>query len=448
MNNIEDVLHYVDDLISLTPIQEIILKGTYERKKHWEIANEYNCSESHIKGEARKLWQKLGQELGETINKHNVRSKLAKKYRVSQGDNSGYWVLNKVNGDINICEKSLQVTNNQQERSPSPQPQNQETIIDLKDLPELNCDDGRKLEIFTLKEWLKNNTRLITIYGLKGIGKTALVIKLISEINTEFDYIFYRSLDDLPKLITLKDELKKFFSQSQSNGLLEIIDYCKAFRSLIILDDVQNIFKRGELAGKYLIEYQDYRNFFEQIATKNHQSCLILINQEKSPDIEILENKSNHAETLQIQGLGESAKEIFQEKGLKNEEKWQELITLYQGHPTWLNIILSIIKQLYNGDVTEFLTEDNELFIGDIELYLQPHLERLSESESKVIQWLAVQNQPVNIAKMSANLEKSKAQLGAIIQSLLRRCLVEKSVIEEQYYYELNRIFKEYLKLN
>ncbi|MGI0481768.1 hypothetical protein ACN4EE_13380 [Geminocystis sp. CENA526] len=59
---------------------------------------------------------------------------------------------------------------------------------------------------------------------------------------------------------------------------------------------------------------------------------------------------------------------------------------------------------------------------------------------------LADQNQPVNIAQILTNLELSKSQLVMLIQSLLRRCLVEKIVIDEQCYYELNQIFKEYLK--
>ncbi|WP_308254285.1 hypothetical protein [Geminocystis sp. GBBB08] len=105
-----------------------------------------------------------------------------------------------------------------------------------------------------------------------------------------------------------------------------------------------------------------------------------------------------------------------------------------------------MIDQLYNGDIREFLTEGNELFIGDIKLYLQPYLKRLSKSEYKVIEWLATQNKPVNIAQISGNLEISKSELAVIIQSLLRRCLVEKLIIEDEFYYELNKIFKEYLK--
>ena len=449
MNNIKDVLQYADDLIfkktgeNLTPIQEAILTGTYQGKNNFEIAQDFHCSESHIKKEAAKLWKKLGKELGENVNKYNVRSKLEKKQKFSQVCYSGDCLLQQI--DLNIYTQIIQTINNSERRSPSKQPQKKETIIDLTDAPELTCNYGRKLEISTLKEWIENNTRLITIYGLSGIGKTALGLKLISEINTEFNYIIYRSLDNLPKLITLKNELKNFFSQSQSNLLPEVINYFKSFRCLVILDDVQNIFKSGELAGQYLHEYQDYRKFFEQVTTKYHQSCLILISQEKSGDLEILESKNQLIKTLHIQGLDEDSKEILREKRLKDEEKWDKLITLYQGNPTYLNIIADTISEFYDGKVAQFLTEENELFLDDITVFLETYLERLSDLEIKVINWLVTQDKAIDIEQKPANIEVSNYELLTAIKSLIRRCLVEKVITEKGNNFQLNSLLKNIL---
>ena len=320
--------------------------------------------------------------------------------------------------------------------------------MELKSLaPELNYNYGRISEISTLKEWiLENKTRLITIYGLSGIGKTALTLKLISEIKTEFDYIIYRSLDNLPQLITLKDELKQFLSQSQ-NPLPEIIDYFSSSRCLVIIDDVDNIFQFGNLAGQYLTEYKDYSKFFQQIATSSHQSCLILISSAKPPDIETLEIQNKHTKTLYLQGLGEDAKAIFRDKGLKDEDKWDELIRLYQGHPGWLNIIILTIIEFFNGKVSRFLTANDDLFLGDIEALLENHLDRLSELENKVITWLATQNESIDIFQKPADFELSNARFLQIIQSLTRRCLVEKVLGEEGVKFQLNSLFKAYLNI-
>ena len=450
MNNIEDVLQYTDNLLfdktheNLTPVEEAILKGVWQGQKYWQIAVEFNnCSESHIKKEAAKLWKKLGQSLGEDLNKDNFRSRVEKKYRVSQRDNFGVQVNGE--GNINICDKSLPIVNNKQEHFKPPQPKHQTPIIDLTKAPELNYNYGRNTEIATLKEWiLENKTRLITIYGLIGIGKTALTLKLISEIETEFDYIIYRSLDNFPQLITLKDELKQFFSQSQ-NPLPEIIDYFSSSRCLVIIDDVDNIFQFGNLAGQYLTEYKDYSKFFQQIATSSHQSCLILISSAKPPDIEILEIQNKYTKTLYLQGLEEDAKAIFRDKGLKDEDKWDELITLYQGHPGWLNIIILTIIEFFNGKVSLFLTDNDDLFLGDIEALLENYLERLSELENKVINWLATQNEPIDIFQKPADIEVSNARFLQIIQSLTRRCLVEKVLGKEEVKFQLNSLFKTYM---
>lgn len=454
MNNIEDILQYIDNLMfeetesNLTPIEKTILTGVWQKQAYSIIAKNFHCSESKIKQEAAKLWKKLGEVLGKHINSYKVRREVEKKYRVSQGDNSGYYVqFNEVNGNINICDKSLPIVNNAQEHFKPPQPKHQTSIIDLTKAPELKYNYGRNSEIATLKEWiLENKTRLITIYGLSGIGKTALTLKLISEIKTEFDYIIYRSLDNLPQLITLKDELKQFFSQSQ-NPLPEIIDYFSSSRCLLIIDDVDNIFQFGNLAGQYLTEYKDYSKFFHKVATSSHQSRLILISSAKPPDIETLEIQNKHTKTLHLQGLGKDAKAILREKGLKDEDKWDELIRLYQGHPDWLNIIILTIIEFFNGKVSLFITANDDLFLGDIEALLENHLERLSELENKVIKWLATQDEPVGIPQKPADIEVSNARFLQIIQSLTRRCLVEKVLEEEGVKFQLNSLLKVYLDM-
>jgi hypothetical protein len=70
-------------------------------------------------------------------------------------------------------------------------------------------------------------------------------------------------------------------------------------------------------------------------------------------------------------------------QGLTDEGKWSELINLYQGHPTWLNIIASTIVELCDGRVSLFLADQDEIFIGDLSPILESQLDRLSELEKK-----------------------------------------------------------------
>jgi len=456
MKNVEDVVQWANNLIvdktgeHLTPIEEAILTGVWQKQKYPQIAKDFHCSESHVKKEAAKLWEKLREELGEDLNKLNFRSKLEKKHRVSQGSNFGYCVqINE--GSINICGECLHPLNDLQNRSPfppeSPQNQARSPIIDLTDAPELPYFYDRTSELSTLKQWiLQAHTRLITVYGLSGIGKSAIVLKLIEQTQTEFDYIIWLSLTNTPTLSTLQTELKQFFGRSPQPPLPTIIDYFRASRCLVILDDVQNIFQSSQLAGQYLTGYEDYGKFFKQIATSSHQSCLILLSWEKPREITALEALNRPARTLHLKGLGEQAAEILRKKALTDEEKWSDLITLYQGHPYWLNIIAATIVELFDGSVSRFLADKNDIYLGDLEPILESQLERLSESEKNVGYWLATQAEAVDISQQPADSELSKSEFWHAIQSLARRGLLEKVQVRGRSLFLLNPVFKAYIQ--
>ena len=452
--NVEDVVQWADNLIfdrtgaNLTPLQEAILTGVWQRQKYPQIAKDFHCSESHVKKEAAKLWEKLGKELGEDLNKFNFRSKLEKRHIVS---NISHLHDSLLQIDNVICGQFIQNIKNTETRSPFPpdSPQNKAhtRLIDLTDAPDIPYYHNRTSELSTLKQWiLEAHTRLITIYGLSEIGKSAIALQLIQQTQTEFDYIIWRSLSNTPTLSTLQTELKQVFSRSQQTPLPTIIDYFRSHRCLVILDDVHNIFSSGQLAGEYLAEYKDYGKFFKQIATSSHQSCLILLSGEKPREITTLEGENRPTRTLHLKGLGEKAREIFKEQGLTHEEKWSELITIYQGHPSWLNIIASTIVELFDGNVSRFLANGNDIYLGDIEPLLESQLERLSESEKKVSQWLASQDDAVDISQPPADRELSHSEFWQAIQSLARRGLVEKMQVGGRSLFLLNPVFKAYIQ--
>ncbi|MGK7930770.1 MAG: ATPase [Microcystaceae cyanobacterium] len=452
--DIQDVLKWTDQQIlaktgqHLDSLQKSILEGVWEHQDYEEIADKNERSYDHIKKEAWKLWKLLSDVLEEDIKKNNVRSILENKASstIYNFVNSPQINSNNIShNNVNICRDNPPSSDNDFNPS-SNNNNNQFPIIDLSQAPELSCNYGRDLELSTLKEWIANQTRLITIYGLSGIGKTALTLKLIEEIKTEFDYIIYRSLDHTPQLIDLKDDLKQFFAQSQPSPLPDIISYLKSYRCLIIVDDLQTLFKTDELAGQYLKGSKNYSKFFQQIVINSHQSCLILLSWEQPREFTTL--KSDKIKTLYLQGLNPQAEEILQEYDLKNQEKWSELMTLYQSHPSWLNIIASTITELFDEDISLFLEQmQDEIYLGDIECLIESHLQRLSETENKVIHWLAHQTEAIETFSKGTNLDLSSSQFWSAIQSLMRRCLVEKIQLENRYYFQVNPIFTAFILL-
>ncbi|MFB2981498.1 NB-ARC domain-containing protein [Microseira sp. BLCC-F43] len=312
--DIQEVIKWTDEQVlfntgkRLDSLQKSILEGVWQHQNYEEIAKNNLRSYDHVKKEAWKLWKLLSDVIGEDVKKSNVCSLLEQAELSNVSSVLDCVQIGVGNGNINICGE------NTRSHSPpnSPQAKNPSPIIDLTDAPELLSFYDRTSELSTLKEWiLQARARLITIYGLSGIGTSAIALKLISQIKTEFDYIIWRSLGDTPTLSTLQIELKQFFSQLQQTPLPTIIDYFRCARCLVILDDVHNIFKTRQLAGQYLAGYEDYGKFFKQIATSSHQSCLILLSWDKPREIATLEAENRSTRALHLKGLEEQATEIL-----------------------------------------------------------------------------------------------------------------------------------------
>ncbi|MEG4489523.1 ATP-binding protein [Microcoleus sp. D2_18a_B4] len=462
--DVQEVLKLADDIVfaktgkHLNHLQEGILRGTWQRQKYPEIAKTCYRSEAHVKKVASKLWKLLSETLGEDINQSNFRYTV-ERWQLSIV--SSHFGDNAQVGKFKVCgnnPESLETPNiekQNQETSRKTQPKQR---LDLGDAPEPNLFYNRTSELTTLKQWiLENRTRLITIYGLSGIGKTALTLQLIPEIKHEFDYIIYRSLRNYPPLQTLQTNLIQFLcrggapvpapaaEERATTGGLPLLEHLRSSRCLLILDDVQTIFTPRQLAGHYQPGYENYGIFFKQLAESSHNSCLILLSWEKPREIAPLEGENRPCKSLQLNGLGPEAGEIFREKRLAEEEKWSQLIDLYRGNPLWLNIVATMIQDLFGGSVSEFLSYDT-LFLGDLESLLHQQCDRLFDSEKQVISWLASEVEPVEISKISANLELSPSALLQAVQSLGRRLLIEKVKQGEKTLFTLQPVLMEYVK--
>ncbi|MEG3859202.1 NB-ARC domain-containing protein [Microcoleus sp. herbarium12] len=464
--DVEEALEFVDHLALTTTgkhldsLQKAILRGAWDNQKYKEIAQHHNRSEKYVKEVGFKLWKLLSVALGEEqVCKANFRAKLENL----QASNIVSLVGNGCIHIGNISAESLHSPEVSQSELQDKDRFNEKTSnsehkihLDLSDAPEPNLFYNRTSELTTLENWILGRTRLITIYGLSGIGKTALTLQLIPQIQQEFDRTIWRSLRNSPPLASLQTDLIQFCrggapvpalsaEERAIAGGLPLLEYLRSSRCLLILDDIQTIFSSGQLAGHYQPGYENYGTFFKQIAESSHNSCLILLSWEKPREIAALEGENRPCKSLQLNGLGAEAGEIFREKTLAEEEKWSQLIDLYRGNPLWLNIVANIIQDLFGGSVSEFLSYDT-LFLGDLESLLHQQCDRLSESEKQVISWLASEAAPVEISKFSAHLELSPSALLQAVQSLGRRLLIEKVKQGEKTLFTLQPVLMEYVK--
>jgi hypothetical protein len=237
--------------------------------------------------------------------------------------------------------------------------------------------------------------------------------------------------------------------EGSTTGGLPLLDYLQKYRCLLILDDVQMVNSSGQLAGNYKPGYEDYGRLFRQVGELSHNSCLVLVSSEKPREIAALEGSNQPVRSLQLNGLGVEAGEFLREKGLTEDARLSELIEQYRGNPLWLKIVATMIQDLFNGSLSEFLSDDT-VFLGDLESLLHQPFKRLSESEKQVMSWLASESEtaPVSISKVPENLQLSRSQFLKVMQSLGRRSLIEKIPEGDRIFFRLGPVLKEYVNTN
>ncbi|XWK85804.1 MAG: ATP-binding protein [Phormidium sp.] len=449
--DIAEVLKLADELLfthtgeHLDTLQETILKRTLQGEKYAKIASENHLSEGHVRDTASELWQKLSDALGEDINKLNARN-ILEKVIISNNGSIGYLV----NGNkVSICSE--------RRRSPKSSPLSKPTEknhLDIDNAPEITAFYGRNDELNTLKTWLiKEHCRLITLIGITGIGKTTLAVKLIEEVATEFEYIVYRSLRYCPTLDNfLTDLLQSFVSPLVVPNTIDrqinlLLKFLRQHRCLIVIDDLQMLFKPGEFAGQYQADFEGYYLLFKQIAELSHVSSLLLVTSEQPEYVNT--NRHKFTPCLKLTGLGDSAKQILKDKELLDEPMWNILIEKYQGHPLWLEVTAMMIQELFAGSVSEFLSDSSLILSNEICSQLKRIWVRLTEAEKQIINYLAKQEKAVTLSQIlqeKPNNYNPEIILNTI-QSLKRRGFLDN---EQNGDYvsllRLNRILEGYVR--
>jgi DNA-binding MarR family transcriptional regulator len=452
--NLKEMLKVADKIVfaktgrHLDDLEEAVLRGTLERETYKQIARDFDCSESNVRNTGSKLWQILSEKLGEDVNKSNFRAAMERL----QSSNVLNFAQN-VSHSFNICGESRHppdIPNQYQQNEDISQSKSTETLQnDLSEMPDLGAFYNRTPELETLTTWiLQEQCRLIAITGISGIGKTALTVQLVQQIKDKFEYVIWCDFDSSPTLAEFQSNLIRIISQSEQLDLsvsnhksLPLIKYLQKYRCLVILDNIQNLFSSGELAGKYKPGYQDYRTLFKQIKELSHQSCVVLTGWEQPRIVTEVKSENSLIRTLRLTGLDiVAAREILRDNGLTEIDHWDAIIQHYQGNPFWLKSIANLMRDLGECEI-EVLLNNTLLLPEDVKESLQQQCDRLSEIEKQVLSLLAKENHPVNLVKLLENTKINSSDLINALQSLLKRGLIE----QQGNFYTVLPLIKQYI---
>jgi WD40 repeat protein len=431
----------------LDDLPTTILRGALQGKSFSEIAEFYSCNESYAKEVSSKLCKLLSAALGEPIAKKNLRSALEQRLRLEK-QNSEAGEAGAARGEGVIATPSLPNLNFVRSEGAIANPRQ-----DWKDAPDVPVFFGRSKELATLEEWIViDKCRVVAILGIRGIGKTSvslklgqggigktdLSLKLAQGIQNHFEYVIWRSLLNAPKLTDILADLIKFLSNQQEidfPGTLEgqlsrLLDYLRKQPCLLILDNAESILQGGDKAIEYRKDYEDYGEFFRQMGTVSHQSCLLLTSREKPREIGQLEGKNKSVRSFNLEGLNElDGRNIFTQIGNfdASENDWRQLVKIYSGNPLALELAAKHINEVFFGNISDFLKSQKAIF-GDLRDLLDWHFDRLSEEEKEIMYWLSINREPVSIADLREDMLSpfAKERLPDTLQLLQRRLPLEK----------------------
>jgi len=450
--DVNEVLQFVDRLVfeqtgkHLDDVQRAIVEGTWQRQTYNNIAHECHVNKNYASDVGAELWELLSQALGEDIKKTNFRSTLERVY-IESSKNSNIYHINGTNNNhfyktqiSNNTNNNLETNINSQDNLPK---------YDLTLAPKIINFYNRESELKTLSSWiLDHDIRLISVLGLSGIGKTTLVKRWVDLNLDKFELIIWKSLKYPKPLELLTNDLlnacKQDLKTTRDDNLKQLFNVFTDKKCLIILDDVHHIFSQGELSGQYQSVYQDYQNFFKIITQIEHQSHLILISQEQCAEMECLDEELYPIKSLKLSGLENG--EILSGMGLKqDQDSGLKLIEKYQGNPMYLKDVAVLIRDVFDGDVVEFLAEDSFVITKEMRSHFKQLFNRLSPVEQKIVVELSKFDQPLSREELRQHLDLSSIDLINGLQSLQQRYLVSK-IKGDTILFNLSLLFQEHLR--
>lgn len=346
-------------------------------------------------------------------------------------------------------------------------------IINWDAIPVTPYLAGRDEEIKCLEHWIcVDGCRLISIGGMGGAGKSALVAELVRRLTEQqeeqtvepaqptdtehfdrnrfsissppilsFMRIFWCSLTGVASLAQFMAYWWRWCSTvagvteiewlEEDTPLEEQLTYLLAYlhqqRCLLILDQVESILQPGKFAGVYQPGWENFGALLRRIADSPHQSCLVLIGREEPTELAYLAHSTSAVRTLSLTGLTvDAGVALLHGRGFT--EPTHELAALvqhYDGLPLALTYLCVLHQRIPTLQLTALYTQEAG-FIEEVRKQFDHQFERLSTIEYEILLWLTIERGKVTFDYFwqHCTATTQKDQLLDAHQSLLRRSLL------------------------
>jgi WD40 repeat protein len=365
----QEALRIIDRLLeqhqrgSLKTIQAAIVSQVWKGDSYQTIGRELGYDPEYIKQAASQLWKLLSEIVGKKVSKSNLCS-ILQRYQTSL------------------------------------------TITNWGDAIDVSHFYGRETNLQTLRDWiLDRRCRVVGIFGWGGIGKTALSVKLARQLESQFEYVIWRSLRQAIAPNDLLNEILPILvgAEVQESSIDLLMQQLRQKRCLLVFDNVESILQAGDRNGCYLAGYEGYGEIFQRVSDESHQSCLVITSREKPHGVTVREGANLPVRSLQLSGLmAADAHHILIDKGLESSALDREnLIDYVFGNPLALKLVATTVQNLFGGDIQAFLAAGTGVF-SNLQDLLAEQFDRLSPLQQQVMYWLAINREGMTPARLQA----------------------------------------------
>ena len=424
---------------SLNTVKTLVFRHSWEGKGYADIAEDAGYDPDYIKGVAAGLWHSLSEIFGQKVTKKNFRSLVIQRFSSVQATTA---TVSPPSPPTSTPKETNLTSSPGAEDKGSSAFQNR---WDWGEAPDVSLFYGRQTELAQLQQYIQiDSVRLLAVMGMGGMGKSALVVKLVEQLKTEFDVVIWRSLRYAPAPKTILTQLLSFIAPATSDATAtlsptptaaagssslgeigELIRLCRTHRCLIILDNVESILHEGT-TGRYRPGCEGYGELFRAMGETVHQSCLLLTTREKPPEIAALEGTGQAVRSYLLAGSTDAAIALLESVYGSPEQK-RCLCELYGYSPLAIKIVSTAIQDLFEAEIAQFLEHRSVIFNG-IRRLLDPQFQRLSPLEMTIMFWLAIDRGQTTVKQLHRDLipPVSQASILQALEALTWRSLVKR----------------------
>ncbi|UJG41242.1 MAG: tetratricopeptide repeat protein [Candidatus Heimdallarchaeum aukensis] len=305
---------------------------------------------------AQNLYHELLEQEITIINKHGKSelhpfNEVAKLYNVDV-----IKILRNLDLQGNIMLEELVQNNNEANK-----------VYFLNYTPEENFFFGRKEELEKIRRFIEHeHKKVIAVYGIAGIGKTSLILKIMQNYRKNYNIFYYRlhEWDSLRSVLTsLSDFLSRLGKKSLRkylNNNRPCLDEVQAIlrkelmnvNSLLVIDEVQNI------ASDEIVDLLKYLIIIFCAEIEN--SILIFASRKRVNFYSMKHTLKRSIGEIVLNGLDRESSNKIIEKNI-NIRNFEEIYNITQGHPLALRFI-SNCNTLKKGEKNILNYAFNEIY--------------------------------------------------------------------------------------